>query len=489
MNRVMSHNQWSTFNYKSHSNLKNRQICLHKSVRMKMAAAYLTLHQKRNLKVSDRLAILGNLVQYPYCLNTDDAVKKGLSFSVCIITIALYNGDMSMLFWNPDPLRNQSGIPTETTQVVGLPRWLSAATGPQKNNLESLPLLGELMLADHRKCGDLCLAMDGKLLVRDILWNIAPFHGFKDCKEEISRLIGCARRIGLKDKALDTIGQKIGQTLVRQLLKLNRKDLLELLLILALPRQLSHPDEIWILLDGFEKWFHGWAPWPSWIQDGAKLDPSGRQPGQPSLIYFESFPSSNTAPPILMPYHPWGNPMILFICNQISQGLPLALGHCRMGDDDLVSLFTLDATKYTIAFTPLSELEHEYGEDTVLRGLPKERNFWVVKSSGHCPDVEIIQRARDKLKHVDLHYGESLLKCFEAQELEPYPSGVWSPRLCRLGLLKLSGRGLWETQPPGEGQYTRCSVCQKLNLVKQQNLLGSVSTPGGVPDKWQMVPI
>ncbi|KAF2188069.1 hypothetical protein K469DRAFT_661475 [Zopfia rhizophila CBS 207.26] len=149
--------------------------------------------------------------------------------------------------------------------------------------------------------------------------------------------------------------------------------------------------------------------------------------------------------------------MILFICNNISKGLPLAVGRCRIDGDDLVSLFTFDAAKHTLAFAPLSELEYEYGENRFLQGKPK-RNFWAVKDSGQSLKAESLERAREKLKSFGLHHGESLSECFEAQKLEPNPSGVWSPRLSRLGFLKRSEGGLWETRPLRKGWYRRFSI-------------------------------
>jgi len=48
--------------------------------------------------VSDKLAILGNLTSYSIRINTHYAIKSRLSFSACVIAMALYNGDLTPLF-------------------------------------------------------------------------------------------------------------------------------------------------------------------------------------------------------------------------------------------------------------------------------------------------------------------------------------------------------------------------------------------------------
>ena len=42
--------------------------------------------------------MLSNLAFHPYRIRTDQVVRERLSFTACIIAIALYNGDLSILF-------------------------------------------------------------------------------------------------------------------------------------------------------------------------------------------------------------------------------------------------------------------------------------------------------------------------------------------------------------------------------------------------------
>jgi hypothetical protein len=74
------------------------RIPIHKVLNMPMTAAYTLLGGKRCRFVSDKLAILGNLTGYPIRINSDHVVDRNLSFSACAIAMALYNGDLSLVF-------------------------------------------------------------------------------------------------------------------------------------------------------------------------------------------------------------------------------------------------------------------------------------------------------------------------------------------------------------------------------------------------------
>jgi hypothetical protein len=50
------------------------------------------------------------------------------------------------------------------------------------------------------------------------------------------------------------------------------------------------------------------------------------------------------------------------IYNAVFNGLPLALGKCNIGEETVISIFTFDPAKYQRVFTPLSELDYEFGK-------------------------------------------------------------------------------------------------------------------------------
>lgn len=68
----------------------------YQKLRMTIPGAYVTLAQKNSLFNSDRLAILSNLAHYPSRIKTDHAVREGLSFTACVVAIALFNGDLTL---------------------------------------------------------------------------------------------------------------------------------------------------------------------------------------------------------------------------------------------------------------------------------------------------------------------------------------------------------------------------------------------------------
>ncbi|KAL7622209.1 hypothetical protein AAE478_007712 [Parahypoxylon ruwenzoriense] len=65
---------------------------------MPITGGFTHLLKKGCLFFSDKLAIIGNLINYPYRIDTKAATRKHLSLSACVIAMALYNGDLSPLF-------------------------------------------------------------------------------------------------------------------------------------------------------------------------------------------------------------------------------------------------------------------------------------------------------------------------------------------------------------------------------------------------------
>lgn len=81
--------------------------------RVRNAAQALTFLENRyNSYFPDRLAILANLCDYEYRINTEVLKLPNSSFTVCSLTLAVLNGDMSLLVGHRDEkegLRNKDG--------------------------------------------------------------------------------------------------------------------------------------------------------------------------------------------------------------------------------------------------------------------------------------------------------------------------------------------------------------------------------------------
>ncbi|KAL9038205.1 MAG: hypothetical protein Q9214_005378 [Letrouitia sp. 1 TL-2023] len=71
-------------------NSSHRQVC-------NAAQGMTFLKNRENSLFSDRLAILANLCNYEYRINSKVLWPAGSSFSICALTLAIVNGDMSLL--------------------------------------------------------------------------------------------------------------------------------------------------------------------------------------------------------------------------------------------------------------------------------------------------------------------------------------------------------------------------------------------------------
>jgi hypothetical protein len=440
---------------------------------MTMPAAYKTLCGKRNLLVSDRLAILSNLTHYRYRIDTNEVVQNNLSFTACVMATALCNGDLTVLFCGSD-LFNPDGY--KVPEIQCKPSWARSSENGLSNFNQSM----HSRLSDRIRAGDPCLVLDSKALVRGILWEIVPFHGFDELKDVVAGFLEeYPKPFRTKEGKIDEAGHKLFQLLVESLLSLDRMDILELLLVSALQRQLSSPAEAFELIGELKQWrcTGREEDWPKRIleksalenESGIRLDPGAI--GAPILIptEFSLVPPYNKK--VEFPIgHPWGNQIIRRIYRAISEGMPLALGQCDIGGETLVSLFTLDPAKHSMVFTPLSELEYEYGANAWIHMGPKD-NFWVVKDKREKVGDELILRARNKLRAFGMHERNISNDVFEIQNAGNV-HGVWSPRLSRAAILKKSDGETWEMHPLGKGKNWVTKVLDlELTYISQPSVM------------------
>ena len=75
--------------------LSRRQVSYRQECNAAQAVNF--LDDRYNSVFPDRLAILANICNYEYRINTKILVQPGYSFSTCVLTLAILNGDMSLL--------------------------------------------------------------------------------------------------------------------------------------------------------------------------------------------------------------------------------------------------------------------------------------------------------------------------------------------------------------------------------------------------------
>ncbi|KAH7124262.1 hypothetical protein EDB81DRAFT_860998 [Dactylonectria macrodidyma] len=403
---------------------------------MTMEAAYGTLRGKGNLLTSDRLAILGNMAHYASRINTKKAVDERLSYTACIIALALQNGDLSPLFCLSGT-ENRHTNRTAANEGRGTDgSWLPPLQLPL-DGVFSLgsPNRGTSLLRSHHFSGDPGYVIGSKGLFRGLIWEIEAYDmdGLFDSRDALPRLL--EPTFAFSDTEKTVAEHTLLQILIRHLILAENRDLVELVILCALPRQLETPEEMSTLLSRLE----------SWARDGDD----------------ESWPSDFFNQK-LQPLPAWGkkdktkilsrNPLLHWIFACIKSNKPLPIGKCVVRSDTggaqtFVGLFTVDPKRYRKVFTPLSELEYEFGKNPMVHSAPK-KGFWSVEEiDGARPSDEDVQKATKLLGE-----GRDFLldeKVYRVQGLDD-GKAVWSHRLSRNAILKMNDRDGWTIVPLGQ---------------------------------------
>jgi hypothetical protein len=228
--------------------------------------------------------------------------------------------------------------------------------------------------------GDRCLVLDGKAIIKGPLWDIVPFHGFGILRDRVRELLQSDEKGAV---------QLLLQQLVDQCFKLGRRDILELIITAAMRCRLTSPAEIFVLMDELDAWCHGKRSWPADIAEKSHLQGVQTVTTLPRATGAKDFLQSSS----------WGNYLMRWIYNAVSNGLALALGKCNIGakgEETLISSFTFDPAEYRAVFTPLSKLEYEFGESSFVHLEPKSC-FWCVSTCETVVADASIQKARRNL--------------------------------------------------------------------------------------------
>jgi hypothetical protein len=288
--------------------------------------------------------------------------------------------------------------------------------------------------------GDRCLVFDGKAIIKGLLWDIVPVHEFGILRDRVHELLQSDEQGAV---------QLLLQQLVDQCFKLGRRDILELIITAAMRRQLTSPAEIFVLMDELEAWCHGKRSWPAEIAEESHLQGAQTVTTLPRAIGAKDFLQSSS----------WGNYLMRWIYDAISNGLPLALGKCNIGEKEeetLISIFTFDPAEHRAVFTPLSELGYEFGESAFVHLEPKS-SFWCVSTCETMVADASIQKARRKLdvKEGELDESNQILK-IERSSVTSERGAIWLPRLSRTGIYTRDAETKsWGRVPLGRGTYLR----------------------------------
>ncbi|KAF7527502.1 hypothetical protein G7054_g10470 [Neopestalotiopsis clavispora] len=135
-------------------------------------------HRKECLKISDKLAMFGNLGYYHHRIDKNRAVKLRLGFTACALALALYNGDSSPLF---------CGVPEQPqhpyVDADCLPTWLPH----HPTSLEGIGQTSRMSLSPNPLPEKLCkaLVLDGKLAIKGFMWDISQYRGFEQVADQM----------------------------------------------------------------------------------------------------------------------------------------------------------------------------------------------------------------------------------------------------------------------------------------------------------------
>jgi hypothetical protein len=133
---------------------------------------------------ADKLAMLGNVCQYSTQINTRKADSSNISFSICVVALALLNGDESLIcedsehFVQPD--HGQDLSRRDPLEVVAK-KWASSWIPHPTMKLDDV-----LCLQDRREASMLSLTRRG-LDLQGWVWLMTDFIDLKSLQDEFSK--------------------------------------------------------------------------------------------------------------------------------------------------------------------------------------------------------------------------------------------------------------------------------------------------------------
>jgi hypothetical protein len=374
------------------------------------------------------------MTQYRFRINTNKVVEQKLSFTACVMALALQNGDIRSLCF---PLAGDSD---DTPRIGGGNSIPGSWLPPPDFSIHALACGRQVAgLASPGFGGDAGYVIGKKGLFCGLIWEIEAYHAddFADVAEALPELLelatdGHSEESGLWLKA--TL-----QVLIRHFISAGNLELAELVIICALERQFKDPDEAHVLLSRAESWVKDGDD-ESWPDELHSLPPGRHElgPGLPPLGPFDG-----------------SRPVLHWICNQIAANKPLPVGKCVLPSDGggesgtVLGLFAVDPARHRKVFTPLNGLEYEFGTTAKGRLFARYQFAAVEERVGNRPSDEDTRKAMNLLRG-----GRDVPLDPKAYCVQRSVSGqaVWSQRLSRNGILVKNDGDSWTTIPLGQGE-------------------------------------
>ncbi|KAL0953942.1 hypothetical protein HGRIS_005104 [Hohenbuehelia grisea] len=414
---------------------------------MSIIAALAMLEQRQNLLVSDRISILANLCQYPSPLNVKHAIRGRNSLTASVIAMALFNGDLSFFFDRPLP-RSSHGEIAQPTWMPPVTRSLSSL-----NKTQLMPF--HILTGRSVTTGNPILVINGKLLVRGVIWEVSPFTDLLPLQNSVRDMLNICRNTN-SSATHSEIGQILLEMLVRQLISCGQLELLELVIASARSDQFSTPAEIMSLIGELQSWYDGHAAWPLMVTTAGNTSSTGqsdvrglRSDGSimgvksthhlddrlaifdlSGSVSSELAPSSDPfgrLPPQL------GDDILTLLYCSISIGAPIPVGTLHVGGERLHAIFKLDLSHHKHVFVPVNELNYEFGSNPLLHILTRQA-LWCITPTGAKMLAWEMGKAMKVLTDVtgaNLPVAEEIWVNQGASDIY----GAWSPRLCSNGYL------------------------------------------------------
>jgi hypothetical protein len=424
---------------------------------------------KGNDRLVDKLAIMANICNYEWRLDTHAIETEGLSFSACILAMALYNGDTSFLhLYGPNGETDGDCANSEDFEQC----LLSAAPNHVIPSWLPSEKLG-LRIEDpgntewSRNGGRRCVVLNGKLAIEGLLWKVSLFHGLEHLKDQVSKMLdGIHTELNMDveedsseshgtDNSYeeDTAYFPIFQLLVRALVTAERLDILEVVVFAC--RLIESPHQIPLAISRLEHWANSGTEWPEkegWDDarnvdsfdngdsdddsDGGDYDGDDSDGGDFDDNYpdgSDSDGNQNDKPYTHSPRE------LQWLYRAIRLGKPLAIGSCVIGDETLTAIFNLEEEGFQRILTPLHQLEYTFASNGLDSKSPGCRYSWCVKDCGNRVEDTDIARLKQQLSvPVDetgrCGYDEPKISP-EILDIVGFANGHWSPRLSRVGFL------------------------------------------------------
>jgi len=410
---------------------------------MCIATAVEMIRGRQSGRQSDKLAIIGNLTEYHWRLDTSVTAPNNEvpSLSALLLALALYNGDLSLSFAFGFPMvtaYRRPGAFDGRPMNRSLPDWL-----PDENlGLDQFRSSIVRALCKPERGGK-GLVIGGELFFKGLLWQVEPFHGLLVLQEAVTQQ---HREPQLPGRPMHTACFKL---ILCKLFELGRRDIIVALLTHAYSGLGSSliclsPTGIFTVVDELEDCFHGHKIWDQ-VFKSQGLDPDS------------------------------------LVCRRTEDGQPLAVGSCTLqGEHSVTAVFDYDANLAVNVFTPSNHLIYEFGDPTMREG-----KIWANGGRLLSWAVEKAERTagEDAIASALRHHQASPTKAPTPVPSDPESHGSDIQALTQVG----AGMRL-KIVPPGHLQgYWTTAISSSRLLVRSRTREVSNSASG--PWTYMIIPI